>query len=436
MTNDSLVINEVLCYILHSYSKIPLNQLKAVVCKWFKDEELTAAKEILMQDVEKISSKSLPRYPKRKGENKQKLTVDDIFEVVTICDESVLLSSLPKYVIHDISKVPQFKPEDIDIFVLNSKLQAVESKIAKIASGLPVASAVQLGFDSLEAKLLSLDARITMEFSKQASLVNEAVPSIVIGNKLNDIDCKLSALGVSSGANTLHSTSTTIKSSNNTSQKLNAGVQSVDSVRVILDNGGNSSSLCRDRAMGTVTAVESVVNVVNSVQDLGSHSSENRAWADIVRSKSLTDDGQFTQVNRRRSNLGQSSSVLSSNAATGSVSVTKRKRHVVGCNLSSTSDRVRSGVKIVKKCVFHVDNLHTECSVDDVKKFVSDCNIQLLSCFEAKSWLRESERDNVSAFRICVAAEDKDLICDADIWPEGVMLRDWVFRQTHNGRKS
>ena len=80
-TQDRVVINEVLCYMTYNLTRVTSNQLKATVIKCFKDDILSAAKDELIMDVDRVADKPLPRYSKRKGENKTKLTVDDITEI-------------------------------------------------------------------------------------------------------------------------------------------------------------------------------------------------------------------------------------------------------------------------------------------------------------------------------------------------------------------
>lgn len=62
-------------------------------------------------------------------------------------------------------------------------------------------------------------------------------------------------------------------------------------------------------------------------------------------------------------------------------------------------------------------------------------DINVISCYPAKSWLKEDERDKVTAFRVCVPAEQRCRVLDSSIWSNGVILRDWVFKQasTNNG---
>ena len=75
--------------------------------------------------------------------------------------------------------------------------------------------------------------------------------------------------------------------------------------------------------------------------------------------------------------------------------------------------------KILSKYIFHVDNVQSDLSCDDVCSFLADNNIQSISCFEAKSWMKSNAANaeltddinnvckSVKAFRVCVKEQYK-----------------------------
>jgi hypothetical protein len=86
---------------------------------------------------------------------------------------------------------------------------------------------------------------------------------------------------------------------------------------------------------------------------------------------------------------------------------------------------------ILKKSVLHVDNLDPDCSVESLTAYVNELNVNVISCFKCKSWMREmreKDRDSdtvlVSSFRLCVESKDKDVVCSPINWPMGVIVRD------------
>ena len=78
--------------------------------------------------------------------------------------------------------------------------------------------------------------------------------------------------------------------------------------------------------------------------------------------------------------------------------------------MGSTQVRgLQAGVNIIQKAVFHLDNVNAGCDEDDIVDFLKSSDIQVVSCFSCKSWLRsDNERNAVTSFRVTVVASDKE----------------------------
>ena len=86
---------------------------------------------------------------------------------------------------------------------------------------------------------------------------------------------------------------------------------------------------------------------------------------------------------------------------------------------------------IVKKSVVHIDNLDRDCSEALLKDYLLADDISVLSCYKAQSWLRQDEKDEVTAFRVCVPLAQREKLSDPQLWSEGVVIRDWTFKKTN-----
>jgi len=108
---------------------------------------------------------------------------------------------------------------------------------------------------------------------------------------------------------------------------------------------------------------------------------------------------------------------------------------IVGSGCADTSVGIASGVQLQRKSVLHIDNLNKDCTSENLVAYLSSKNIATVSCFVSKSWLR-SDGGNVSAFRVCLAAELKSAVFEPSLWPAGVIVRDWVFKNNSHGSSS
>lgn len=111
---------------------------------------------------------------------------------------------------------------------------------------------------------------------------------------------------------------------------------------------------------------------------------------------------------------------------------TAHRKKLVGNNTNADS-KITSAVKVAlnKKSVFHIDNVGGDVTVDDIKGFLQSNDVRVETCFNTKSWMRQSAQFDivdVAAFRLCIHADDKQKLCSPDFWPAGVVVRDWKFK--------
>jgi len=89
---------------------------------------------------------------------------------------------------------------------------------------------------------------------------------------------------------------------------------------------------------------------------------------------------------------------------------------------------LKPGVDIIHKAVVHIDNLSPDCTEALLHDYLLSNDVQVLTCYKAKSWLRVEEWDKVTAFRVCVPLTEREKIFDPQIWSEGVIIRNWRFK--------
>ena len=157
----------------------------------------------------------------------------------------------------------------------------------------------------------------------------------------------------------------------------------------------------------------------------------------LVQSASDTNGGWSTVVRRRKSN-----GVQNVNSRTPSTQLyqdaqrnSNRKQKIFGTRKENDT-AVKSGVKIIQKAVVHIDNLHPDCTQALLSDYLIAAGVDVISCYSAKSWLRGDEKEQVTAFRVCVPAAKRYMLFDSQLWSEGVVIRDWQFRNRENGRQA
>ena len=95
----NVTVSEVLCFIANKFSVLTKLQLKSILVGFYTQEELIVAKDGLFASSAKLNVDGLPRPVKRaRGDNRAKLTADDLLDLYMCLDEKGCLDRLPTYV--------------------------------------------------------------------------------------------------------------------------------------------------------------------------------------------------------------------------------------------------------------------------------------------------------------------------------------------------
>ena len=92
-----------------------------------------------------------------------------------------------------------------------------------------------------------------------------------------------------------------------------------------------------------------------------------------------------------------------------------------------------AGVTLIEISVFHVDNLNESITEKKIRDHLIKNNINVQSCFNAKTWIKNSKSDKISTFRVCITECDKQKFFNMHIWPESVVICNWKFKSKRNG---
>jgi len=110
--------------------------LKSVVSDFYKIEELIAAKEQLLKDVNRLDPPvTLPHIStRREGEARSARVVDDIFTLLTIVDENLRMKSLPNYVAESPDCMPATRLYDGDLAMLMVLFEKMNGRLSECGS--------------------------------------------------------------------------------------------------------------------------------------------------------------------------------------------------------------------------------------------------------------------------------------------------------------
>jgi hypothetical protein len=477
--NRKLVVNEVLFYASGKYSVTTVNKLKLVLSSFFTDDEIAAAKEQLHSAVVKCNAVGVPRHVKRQGGNRLKPNVDDLVKLLTIIDEQKLMKSLPHYVAGNINRVPSVNIDDVDLFVLAKKLEAFESRLLNVEGqrcvGLTSSSA-SLG---QTAVMTSMDPGLIVvpgqRFGNQGGLVqspastssspDHAVVTASVQPGLawaspSEVQRVLGS--TSSSASLGHTAGTTSMKPGSVAVPVHRSVCLGDQLGLV--QPPESTSTPSGQAVVT-TSVRSASVMVSAQQTVSLNDPDELVPRSV---SSSPPPGQAVGTSSIQSGLVAVQQPVHLCAPVGLVRPPEltsvpsgpdeavnndcgewqtkmprklRDRPRTRIHGTGTADEqqtlLKSGVDLIKKRVFHIDNLHVDTTVNDVSTFLTEHGVCVLSCYKVKSWLNRRENASVTSMRVCVRAGDSGKMLKSSLWPKSIIVRDWKFlKPIEDGRQS
>jgi len=100
------LVNECLCFINCKFNKIARSDLSAILFDFYTVEEIVLAKKTLHDFATSINVNNVPSYIERKGNNRQRASVDDLLTLYALLD--VHKVKLPVYVAANPLRLPGF----------------------------------------------------------------------------------------------------------------------------------------------------------------------------------------------------------------------------------------------------------------------------------------------------------------------------------------
>jgi len=408
MAGSKMVICNALCFLLQRFGKSAVKHLKSALLDFYDVKDLCEAKRFLLDDVRNSDiSSDLPHIPdRREGELRAVRTVDDIISIVSALDEKLLLGRLSKYVADSPDAMPATRLYEGDLAVVMKVLEKLNGQVGE--------------FDVKLAAMLK-------EVQSLQHLVNTGVRPL--------FDCGPDGRCVSGSRRAMDI--------DQRDQNI-AGV--VNTAGDILASGADMSSQVNSAVL-SATAVPSWAAAVAASSPVVFRS---------YRSAEATDqdsDGQFVEYESRRSakrrrrasrpqqqqplqqqpqQPQQSQQTQQSQQSAGESSRPRRQRggRVMRGSAASEVRGLTAAKHIVDKAVFCVDNVDPSVDVNKMKDFVASLSVNVISCFRTAPRRRRGESGPVTdrgAFRLCIAAADRDRLLDETRWPDSVVISKWYY---------
>ena len=394
MAARQLILSSPLCFLVNKYGKIQLNTLKSVVVDFYCVETIVEAKSQLLDDVETLNLPvKLPHIPRRR-ESQCRIAkeVDDLITVLQHLDENGYLDKLPRYVNDHPDNMPSVRLCEGDMIFLLNRVDKLEAKLSEIS-----------------AAMMALNLKCTSD----SGVFSTACTATHAGCQTDQTWAKV------------------ITSRN-----------SVDS------HPGPSTSSARPAQVPQLRQLQTqpvatgswAERSTTSSTPMGNPSLGNRFSALM----STTDDEAagssdgFQVVHNRRSARRNKRALESPPAKQNEPNTDAKKRTAAKgkTRIFGKADppgTLRAAEKLYKKAIFCIDNVGKSCSSDDMLAHVSNLGAHVISCYPAVSRRRRNESPSKAAkrraFRLCISADDQEIVLNPDNWPDSITVSDWYFKK-------
>ena len=406
MAGVSFIVCSPLCFIRARFGRLPIGTLKSCLLDFYSPSVLVETKKQLLSDIRSLDLSGFPHIPDRRdSESHANRVVDDIFSALTYLDEQCKLSLLPSYVADSPDSMPSTRLYDGDMLVLLKK------------------------YENMEKLMADFDLRLTAMF--------------------NEVKATGVALGGASGAKS-NSVGSSSQPQPSTSSAVVQLAQRVPKTAVTSDVNND----IRNQQQNTTQSQMDWASVATS----SPFASQNRFG--VLETDGESDAAQFTDYHSRRSKRRRlpTSSPQQQQQMAGNQQhkqqqqqrgredgsyrqqqqhpdqySNQQRRRRGGRLLKGSASNVRGLVAakhIVDKAVFCVDNVNPSLTPDDLAVFVRSMSVSVISCFRTAPRRFRGESGPITdraAFRLCIAAADRQRLLDDSQWPESVIISEWFY---------
>ena len=387
MATRQLILCSPLCFLLNKYGKVQLNLLKTAVSEFYSVDSIVEAKCQLLDDAESATlSFKLPHIPRRR-ECQYRVTkeIDDICNIIQLLDENGALDNLPRYVCDHPDNMPSLRLFEGDMVLLLSRIERMDARLNELGT-------------VLEA--------IISKCTKETGVLSTPVIRTVV-----HASCQ-------TGQELLQSKVRIMTSRNFADPRSTSSSQVIQRRQPEIVSAGASS---------WATRTDTTSSTPMEIPLLGGRFAPLMSTDDEA---CLSSDG-FQVVQNRRS-ARRNKRALDSPKENNEKPVEnkrqpgKEKARVFG---KASSQYISAATKLYKKAIFCVDNVNISCSQVDLEAHVENMDVHVISCNPVASRRRRNESPSKAAsrhaFRLCIDADDKDKLLNADNWPDSVTISDW-----------
>ena len=182
------IIDELLCFIMNKWSHMDVDTLIKLCVNTFDENEIEASKDILFNILrdETDSTALIKRRGSKVGDSKSLNNMRDMCQLLQEKGDV----EIPRFVAHDLGKLPPIHFDHIDVTVLLNKIQNVNMAVKLLKEGM---SEMCNTNESIHEKNTSFESRIEKleNYFKDLNICDDNNSNIVVENENKNEDANI-----------------------------------------------------------------------------------------------------------------------------------------------------------------------------------------------------------------------------------------------------
>jgi len=431
-TSRKLSVSNILCYLFNKHGKVPSKILKSIIVDFYDIKDIVVAKELLFNDLELLKINGIPKIRKRRDSGgKSALDNDDLFSLLTFCDENGHLDTLPMYVSNNPDSMPPGRLTEGDLELVWVKLDKLQTLITDVSGKcghcLEKVSDVNenvLKIDGMSRKLVNNCERLPTRAEQGgrryegASNAN-ASPGYFMG-----------ACGGEQGGRRYEGSSNAnvrpgyVVGACGGKVEASAFTEGLESFidRGVADIRHQGDKSTHWGSMGSTSALTDS----EMEQDFRSFSTVvSKGTLKKLKRKERSPDVPLQPEKRANNNTNYQSNSTSNQipSSQGLPAHRGMANSIVGCSANHSFKAADIIIRPrVEKAVFSITNVNAAVSVADIRNHCKKLGINVLFCFD----ISKPDRPN-KAFKLAVPSSDRATIAKGASWPYRVFISDWKY---------
>ena len=442
MADRAVVLCAPLCFRVNRIGNTEIKVLKNVLKDYYGVDDIAAAKQRLIDNVDIISRNidlpHRPRLPKHTGEDRLIRDIEDIMHLYTFLDEKKVCNELPIYATDSPDSIPWLRIVDSDFKLLVVKLGNMADQIAKLQETVSVLQSAMCTTPYSIDRSTSVGDMYGLDHRPQPH--TETSRCGYLGSSM--VTGQADWPGLPGSSSQQPGNSTMCHSSKTRATHVDWATHTSDASRQPV------SSMNSSHVESSVAHSREPVIVANG--ELSSQDESRMPFQRVISKNARRRDHKRIRVQSSEDNADNADNDRSETAATAgndtlnaSRKSSKRSTTLLVGKKKQQTDISKSSAEAVLaanpylgKAVYCIDNVSTDVKEDDMRKFINDLGVHLISCFKVAPrrpawWDKNKEyKPNRNTFRVCIPKHESDMLLNEDIWPEFISISTWIFKNT------